>query len=81
MDEEDGVTGEVSDATWRNRFFLMFSAQIGGTLLALFGLLLWQTSYIVAGGSILGFVLALIGLAMTFFLPRMLATRWKQRDR
>ena len=46
----------------------------------LFGLLLWQTSYIVAGGSAWGFGLALIGLVVSFFGPRTLAKRWKSRN-
>lgn len=80
MGEEDRVSREVNHATWRNRFILIFLAQVGGTVLALFALLLWQTSYIVEGGSVLGFPLALIGLAISFFVPRMMTTRWKQRD-
>jgi uncharacterized membrane protein YhaH (DUF805 family) len=69
---------EVSEATWRRRFILVNLVTIGGTLLALFGLLLWQTSYIVAGGSVAGFALALIGLFISFFAPRMMARRWKR---
>jgi hypothetical protein len=56
-------------------------ATIAGALLALFGILLWQTSYVVSGGSVLGFPLALIGLAVSVFAPRLLASRWKRRDR
>lgn len=80
MGEEDGVS-EVSHATWRNRFMLMFLLQVGGAVLTLFALLLWQTSYIVAGGSVLGFPLALVGLVISFFGPRLLARHWKSRDR
>lgn len=78
---EDEPAGTPDNATWRNRFFLMFAAQIGGTALALFGLLLWQTSYIVTGGSVVGFVLALAGLAISFFIPRTMARRWKRMPR
>lgn len=81
MGEDERVTNEVDPKTWRNRFFLMFAAQIGGTALALFGLVLWQTDYIVTGGSIVGFALALVGLAVSFFIPRVLAKRWKQSGR
>lgn len=79
MDEEDGVS-DVGKATWRNRFILVFLLQIGGTLLVLFSLLLWQTDYIVNGGSVVGFPLAFVGLVVSFFGPRMLARHWKRSD-
>jgi len=69
---------EVDDATWRNRFVLMNLVQIGGTLLVLFALALWQSNLIVEGGSWLGFPLALVGLVISFFAPRLLARRWKR---
>lgn len=72
---------EVSNATWRNRFILVNLATIFGALFALFGIVLWQTSYVVTGGSVIGFPMALIGLATSFFAPRLLASRWKRRDR
>ena len=71
---------EVSEATWRRRFILVNLVTIGGTLLALFGLLLWQTDYIVEGGSVAGFGLALVGLFISFFAPRMMSSRWKRSD-
>ncbi len=72
---------EISHATWRNRFILINLATILGAALGLFGILLWQSSYVVTGGSVLGFPLALIGLAISFFAPRLLARRWKKNDR
>ena len=69
---------EVSEATWRKRFILINLVTIGGTILALFGLLLWQTDYIVEGRSVVGFPLALVGLFISFFAPRMMASRWKR---
>ena len=81
MGEENGVKGEVSHATWRKRFFLMVGLQLGGTAIALFGLLLWQTDYVVQGGSVWGFGLALLGLVISFFGPRRLARHWKQQVR
>lgn len=71
---------EVSKSTWRNRFILINLVQIGGTVLVLFALLLWQTDYIVAGGTWLGFPLAMAGLVISFFAPRMMARRWKRRQ-
>ena len=72
---------EVSEATWRRRFILINLVTIGGTVLGLFGILLWQTDYVVEGGSVLGFALALVGLATSFFAPRIMAGRWKRGDR
>jgi hypothetical protein len=72
---------EVSEATWRKRFILVNLVTIGGTVLALFGLLLWQTDYIVEGGSIAGFALALVGLFISFFAARIMASRWKRSDK
>jgi protein-S-isoprenylcysteine O-methyltransferase Ste14 len=72
---------DVDEATWRKRFILMNLLQIAGTVLVLFSLLLWQTSYIVEGGTWLGFPLALVGLVISFFGPRTLATHWKKQNR
>ena len=72
---------KVSDSTWRNRFILVNLATIFATIFALFGIVLWQTDYIVSGGSVIGFPMALIGLAASFFAPRLLSSRWKKRDR
>ncbi len=80
MDQEDRLN-EVSPATWRNRFVLMIVLQIGGAVLTMFALVVWQTSYIVQGGSVWGFPLAFVGLVISFFGPRTLSRRWKQRDR
>jgi len=80
MDENERVSG-ISEQTWRRRFILVNLVTIGGTILVLFALVLWQTNYIVRGGSILGFPLALIGLAISFFAPRLMASRWKRGDR
>ena len=74
------MTGPVTEETWRNRFILMNLTRIGGTIVTLFGILLWQTDYIVQGGSVLGFALAMVGLVISFFAPRVMAGRWK-RDR
>ena len=66
----------VDESTWRNRFIALNLMRIGGTLVVLFALLLWQTDVIVEGGTILGFPLALIGLVISFFGPKWLAGRW-----
>ena len=69
---------EVSEATWRRRFIIVNLVTISGTILALFGILLWQTDYVVEDGSVAGFGLALIGLVVSFFAPRVMAKRWKR---
>lgn len=69
---------EVDEATWRKRFILMNLVQIGGTVVVLFALALWQSDLIVAGGSWIGFPIALVGLVISFFAPRRLARRWKR---
>jgi hypothetical protein len=61
----------------RNRFITMNLVGIGGTVLVLFSLVLWQTSMIVEGGSIAGLPLAFVGLFISFLGPRWLARRWK----
>ena len=71
----------ADDDIWRKRFIMVNLVRIGGTLLVLFALLLWQTDLIVEGGTVLGFALAVIGLVISFFGPKWLAGRWAGRDR
>ncbi|MFN3725059.1 MAG: hypothetical protein ACK4SZ_02015 [Allosphingosinicella sp.] len=69
---------EVGERTWRNRFIAMNLVQIGGTIVVLLALLLWQTSVFVEGGHWIGFPIALVGLVISFFAPRAMAKRWKR---
>lgn len=62
---------------WRNRFILINLTRIGGTALVLFALVIWQGDLLVEGGHIIGFPLALAGLAISFLGPRYLARRWR----
>jgi hypothetical protein len=71
------MTPEQQHAQWRNRFILMNLARIGGTVMVLLSILLWQSDTFVEGGSFLGFPLALIGLVISFFAPKFLARRWR----
>jgi len=66
----------VEESTWRNRFILLNLVRIGGTIVVLLSLALWQTDIFVSGGTILGFPLALTGLVISFFGPKWLAGRW-----
>jgi cytosine/uracil/thiamine/allantoin permease len=66
---------------WRSRFVAVNLMRIGGTAIVLFGLILWQTNVIVAGGdALLGIPLVAIGLVASFWGPIGLARHWKRRD-
>jgi hypothetical protein len=66
------------ETLWRNRFIAINLVRIGGTLVVLFALALWQSDLIVQGGSIaIGLPLALAGLVVSFWGPKWLARRWR----
>ena len=67
----------ADDATWRNRFIVMNLIRIGGTAGVILCLLLWQSDVFVAGGTILGLPLALLFLVVSFFGPKVYASRWR----
>ncbi len=67
---------EIDESTWRNRFILVNVVRIGGTVLVLLSLALWQSDIFVRGGTWLGFPLALAGLVISFWGPKWLARRW-----
>ena len=69
------MTPERDDAYWRNRFIVMNLIRIVATVVALFGVLLWQSDRIVAGGSIVGFPIAVAGLLASFFAPQYYARK------
>jgi uncharacterized membrane protein YhaH (DUF805 family) len=69
----------VDEATWRNRFILINLTRIGGTILVLIGLLVWQSDMVRPGGSVSGLPLALVGLAISFAGPQVLVRRWRSR--
>jgi hypothetical protein len=69
------LTDEESRA--RNRFIAINLVGIAGTIFALLSLLLWQTDLIVEGGSIIGFPLAALGVAISFIGPRILVRKWR----
>ena len=62
---------------WRNRFIALQLVRIGGTIVVLLALALWESDLFVEGGSILGFPIALAGLVVSFFGPKWLAGRWR----
>jgi hypothetical protein len=68
----------VDDETWRNRFITINLVRIGGTLVVLFGLFVWHSDWLRSGGTIeIGLPLALIGLAVSFGGPLVLARKWR----
>jgi hypothetical protein len=68
----------VSEATWRNRFILVNLVRIGGTLVVLLGLLVWQTDLLREGGwTAVGLPMALLGLLVSFGGSWMLISRWR----
>ena len=71
------MTEPTDVAMWRNRFIMIQLLRIGATVLTLLALLLWQSDVFVEGGTIVGFPLALLGLAASFLGPKWLARRWR----
>jgi len=68
----------ADDTMWRNRFIVMNLIRIGGTLGVLACLLLWQSDIFVHGGTIIGLPLALIFLVISFFGPKLYASRFRE---
>ena len=71
------MTPQQEEALWRRRFILMNLTRIGGTMVVLLALLLWQSDVFVEGGNVIGFPLALIGLVISFFAPKYVARQWR----
>ena len=65
------------ERVWRNRFIALNLVRIGGTIMVLASLLLWQSDTFVEGGSIVGLPLALAGLVASFAGPKWLAHKWR----
>jgi hypothetical protein len=72
------MNSQDNEALWRNRFILINLVRIGGTIVVLLALALWQSDLFVRGGTILGFPLALVGLVVSFMGPKWLARRWRE---
>jgi hypothetical protein len=72
------MNSQDPETLWRNRFILINLVRIGGTIVVLLALALWQSDLFVRGGTILGFPLALAGLVVRFMGPKWLARRWRE---
>lgn len=68
---------DPNDIVARNRFIIIQLSRIGATVVALLGVLLWQSDVFVQGGHITGFPIALAGLVTSFMAPVWLARRWR----
>jgi hypothetical protein len=71
------MTPQEEEDLWRNRFITLNLTRIGGTLVVLFGLLVWQSDVIVQDGSIIGLPIALAGLIASFAGPQWLIRKWR----
>jgi hypothetical protein len=72
------MTEHDQEAMWRDRFIALNLTRIGGTIEVLIGLAVWHSDLLRAGGAIeIGLPMALIGLAVSFGGPRLLARRWR----
>ena len=72
------VNQPISEDEWRRRFITINLVRIGGTVIVLVGLLLWQTGWIRPGGAMeIGLPMALVGLAISFGGPLVLARKWR----
>lgn len=68
----------VNEATWRNRFILINLTRIGGTIIVLVGLVIWNSDWFRPGGWMeLGLALAVVGLFISFWAPLALAKKWR----
>ena len=68
----------VDEATWRNRFIAINLVRIGGTIVVLIGLAIWQTDWLRPGGWIgVGLPMALLGLMISFGGSWWLIGRWR----
>lgn len=73
---------QIDEATWRNRFILINLTRIGGTVIVLVGLLIWNSDWLRTGGWLeLGLALAAIGLVISFGGPLVLARKWRTPPR
>ena len=72
------MTQPTDDAMWRNRFILLNLTRIGGTIVVLIGLAVWQGDLLHEGGfAAIGIPMVIVGLVASFGAPKWLARRWR----
>lgn len=69
----------MSDDPARQRFAVLSALRLGGVLAAMFGLLVVQD--VVTLPHAIGYVFVLLGLFGVFFLPLILARKWRTPKR
>ena len=70
------MTSEPDPA--RARFFAIQLARVGGVVLVLLGMLIWEGDLVMDGGApFVGGPLILLGMAELLLLPKHLARRWR----
>ena len=78
MNEDKPPPPPLDEATWRNRFIAINLVRIGGTVIALLGLLVWHSDRFREGGwPELGLPMAVLGLLVAFGGTRLLVQRWR----
>lgn len=72
---------ETAEKTARNRFMIMNVARIGGLAMLMVGVAITRFVPYSSVEWIVGAALAVMGLLEFFFLPAIIAKRWKAGDR
>jgi uncharacterized membrane protein YhaH (DUF805 family) len=72
---------ETAEKAARYRFIIMNVARISGLALVMFGIAMTRFSEHLSLQWIVGAALAVLGLLEFFFLPAIIAKRWKAADR
>ncbi len=72
---------ETAEKAARTRFMVMNFARVGGLALVLIGIVLARSAPHLSAQWIAGAVMAVLGLLEFFFLPAIIAKRFKALDR
>ncbi len=66
------------DRIARGRFLALTLVRLGGVVILMLGIAVWQSDLVQVGGApVLGISLFVMGLTETILLPRYLASRWR----